>query len=217
MKIPVFSRPGSVTSAAPEAVPSIQHKRVTAPAPTATLTPKQAAGKRQEDPGHRKKQHGSSTRGCSHWVSVRIQESPSHQWERLVLERQVQQGNECRPSLTDLFIPRAFVFLPQVFTSPHPSLKTKPSSHRTQDHGGGRKFPFHCQTRGYSHSPASLEGAFQAHVPNTETPKHLVIPACDCATTPTTPARVGKGKQQRQEAEITSKFKRPRFRQYFGF
>lgn len=145
--------------------------------------------------------------------------SRSHQWERLVLERQEQEGNECRPQLTDLLIHRAFVFLPQVFRSPHPSLKTNPSSHKTQTHGGGWKFPFQCQPRGYSHShsPASLEGTFQAHVPHTETPKHLVIPACDCATMPTTPATVGKGKQQRQEAEIITEFKRPLFKQYFGF
>lgn len=132
-------------------------------------------------------------------------------------KRQVQEGNECRPQLTDPFIQRAFVFLLQDFRSPHPSLKTNSSSHKTQNHGGGRKSPFHCQPRGYSHSPASLEGAFQAHVPHTETPKHLVIPARDCATVPTTPARVGKGKQQRQEAEIITKLKRLLLRQYIGF
>lgn len=185
------------------------------PAPTATLTPKQAAGKRQEDPGHRKKQHGSSTRGCSHGISdLQVDPVNGKGWS---WKRQLQEGNECRPQLTDLFIQRAFVFLLQDFRPPHPSLKTNSSSHKTQNHGGGRKSPFHCQPGGYSHSPASLEGAFQAHVPHNETPKHLVIPACDCATVPTTPARVGKGKQQRQEAEIITKIKRPLLRQYFGF
>lgn len=67
---------------------------------------------------------------------VGMQGSPSHQWERLVLGRQVQEGNESRPQLTDLFIPRAFVFLPQAFTSPHPSLKTNPSSHRIKEEAG---------------------------------------------------------------------------------
>lgn len=140
-----FSGYGGITSAVPGAVPSIQHRRVTPPAPTATPAPEllQERGRRILGAGRSNMAAApeAALPGFLEAVGIQGSPSPSHQWERLVLKRQEQEGNECRPQLTDLFIHRAFVFLPRVFRSPHPSLKTKPSSQETQTHGGGRSAP----------------------------------------------------------------------------
>lgn len=141
---------------------------------------------------------------------VGMQGSPSHQWERLVLGRQ-EQASADRPVYSKSFcFPSTGFHISSSKSEDKPQLTQNTESWRRQEVPlpvpDTRIFPF----------PSFSGSAFQAHVPHTETPKHLVIPACDCATMPTTPARVGKGKQQKQEAEIT-KFKRPLFRKYFGF
>lgn len=117
-----------------------QHKRVTPPAPTATLTPKRAVGKRQEDPGHRRKQQSSTRDAVADLRQVRG--SRSHRWERLALgrrcRREMSAGSADRPAYS-----QSFCFPSRGFSS----AKSEDGSQLPQhpEPGGGRSCP--CTAR----------------------------------------------------------------------
>lgn len=121
----------------------------------------------------------------------------------------MQKGNECRPQLTHLLIHRAFAFLPRDLRLLIQVRRRAPAhtKHRAMEEAGSSP----CTARHEDIPiPQLLWKALSRLMFHTlRLQSILVIPACDCATTPTSTARVAKGKQQRQEAEIITKLTRP--------